>query len=101
MLHLFRAINNSIIDIFICQSGEIGYSYDNFLKSPLYSFSWADTTNRVNNASFHYCRITILFKNNELLIEITKRLFISPCLNLYRIFLKALFNWNKHVMLKY
>ena len=39
MVHLFRSVNHSIIDVLIGQSEEVCYCYDQFLKSAPYSFN--------------------------------------------------------------
>lgn len=38
MVHLIRSVNHRIIDIFIGQSEEISYCYDQFLEGSPYSF---------------------------------------------------------------
>ncbi len=39
MIHLFRSVDNSIIDVLIVQSKDGGYCYDDFLKNTPNAFS--------------------------------------------------------------
>lgn len=43
MIHFFRSVDNSLIDVLIVQSEECGYCYDHFLKN---------APNTVNNGQF-------------------------------------------------